>query len=153
VDGPAIRRAAPADAASVHDLVERSYAPYVTRMDRRPAPMDQDYEEVLRTTDSWIVEVDGDIAGVVVTRREPDHLFIENVAVAPSAQGRGIGGRLLAIAEEHAMACGAGEVRLYTNEVMTENLVFYPRHGYRETGRALHEGFRRVFFVKIVAAN
>ena len=41
-------------------------------------------------------------------------------------------------------------MRLYTNEAMTENLSFYPRHGYRETGRAVQDGFRRVFFSKTV---
>jgi hypothetical protein len=33
---------------------------------------------------------------------------------------------------------------------MTENLTFSPRHGYRETGRALQDGYRRVFFSKTV---
>jgi hypothetical protein len=31
---------------------------------------------------------------------------------------------------------------------MTENLAYYPRHGYRETRRAEEQGFRRVFFSK-----
>jgi ribosomal protein S18 acetylase RimI-like enzyme len=86
--------------------------------------------------------------GVLVTRLAGDHLLVENLAVAPVAQGQGIGGRLLAVADEHARACGRAEVRLYTNQAMTENLEFYPRHGYRETGRAEQDGFGRVFFSK-----
>jgi hypothetical protein len=31
---------------------------------------------------------------------------------------------------------------------MTENLAYYARHGYVETHRAEHDGFRRVFFRK-----
>ncbi len=31
---------------------------------------------------------------------------------------------------------------------MTENLAYYPRHGYAETHRAEQDGFRRVFFRK-----
>jgi hypothetical protein len=31
---------------------------------------------------------------------------------------------------------------------MTENLVYYPKHGYAETHRAEQDGFRRVFFRK-----
>ena len=42
-------------------------------------------------------------------------------------------------------------MRLCTNEAMTENLVYYPRHGYRETGRAIEDGYRRVFFSKSLA--
>jgi ribosomal protein S18 acetylase RimI-like enzyme len=151
--GATIRRAAVADAPSVRDQVERAYAPYVALMDRRPAPMDQDYDEVLRASDSWLAEIDGEVVGVIVTRPNPDHLFIENIAVHPAVQGQGIGGRLLALAEDHAISCGLDDVRLYTNEVMTENLVFYSRHGYHETGRAQHEGFRRVFFAKQVVAH
>jgi hypothetical protein len=45
---------------------------------------------------------------------------------------------------------GLPEVRLYTNEAMTENLDYYPRRGYRETHRATQNGYRRVFFSKIL---
>jgi ribosomal protein S18 acetylase RimI-like enzyme len=145
-----IRRAAAPDASAVRDLVQRSYAPYVARMNRRPAPMDQNYDDLLDTSDSWLAEDDGRIIGVIVTRLYPDHLLIETVAVLPEAQRHGVGSQLLELAEDHAVACGLHEVRLYTNEVMTENLVFYPRHGYRETGRAVQDGFRRVFFKKTV---
>jgi hypothetical protein len=53
-------------------------------------------------------------------------------------------------AERDAAELGLTEVRLYTNEAMTETLTFYPRHGYRETGRAVEDGFRRVYFWKAV---
>ncbi len=68
------------------------------------------------------------------------------MAVLPAAQHRGIGARLLALAEEHARTLDLGEIRLYTNEAMTENLTYYARHGYAETHRAEQDGFRRVFF-------
>jgi hypothetical protein len=42
------------------------------------------------------------------------------------------------------------EIRLYTNEAMTENLAYYPRRGYTETHRAAEDGFNRVFFRKPV---
>lgn len=149
-DEPVLRRALTSDADAVHELVQRSYGAHVARIGRRPAPMDQEYASVLGATDSWVMELDGRVVGVLVTRPADDHLLIENVAVAPELQGRGIGGRLLAVAEDHAAACGRPEVRLYTNQAMTENLAFYPRHGYRETGRAEQDGFGRVFFSKAV---
>jgi hypothetical protein len=36
---------------------------------------------------------------------------------------------------------------------MTENLTYYPRHGYTETHRAEQDGFRRVFFSKRCQAD
>jgi len=47
---------------------------------------------------------------------------------------------------------GLSQVRLYTNEAMTENLAYYPRRGYAETHRAEQGGFRRVFFSKVITA-
>jgi hypothetical protein len=43
---------------------------------------------------------------------------------------------------------GLSEIRLYTNEAMTENLAYYPRNGYTETQRAQQDGFSRVYFRK-----
>lgn len=148
-----IRPAFEADAEAVRSLVQESYAPYLTRMPRPPAPMSADYADVLRTSRSWVAELVGRIAGVVVTRIRPDHVLIENVAVLPAAQGHGVGTLLLDVAERHAADCGVTEVRLYTNEVMSENLGFYPSRGYVETGRGSQDGFRRVFFTKLLAAS
>ena len=33
---------------------------------------------------------------------------------------------------------------------MTENLDYYPRRGYVETGRGVEDGYRRAFFSKTV---
>jgi ribosomal protein S18 acetylase RimI-like enzyme len=112
--------------------------------------MDQDYTEVLAATESWLASIGHAVVGVVVTRSHADHLLIENIAVLPTAQGCGVGSQLLNVAEDHAAEQGLHEVRLYTNEAMTENLAFYPRHGYREVERAEQDGFRRVFFTKTV---
>ena len=70
------------------------------------------------------------------------------MAVLPAAQGRGIGTRLLALADDRACSLRLPEIRLYTNEAMTENLAYYPRHGYSETHRAQQDGYHRVFFSK-----
>jgi len=147
-DDVLVRRAVVADAPAVTELVADAYGKYLARMPFRPRPMDADYAAVLDATDSWVVELDGRIDAVLVCVLEPDHLLIENVAVHPDAQGRGLGGRLLDLAEQHAAANGLAEVRLYTNEVMVENLRLYARRGYVETGRESHDGFGRVFLTK-----
>ena len=113
--------------------------------------MTADYGRISRSGHAWVAEQAGGIVGILVLEPAEDHLLLENVAVTPRAQGLGVGGRLLRLAEEQARAHGVGEVRLYTNEAMTENLGYYPRHGYRETHRATQEGFRRVFFTKVLA--
>jgi GNAT superfamily N-acetyltransferase len=112
--------------------------------------MTVDYAQAVRDGRVWVA-VDNDIVvGLAVLVPQPDHLLLDNIAVSPSAQGHGVGTRLLALAEDHARRHGVSEVRLYTNEAMTENLAYYPRRGYVETHRAEQDGFRRVFFRKLV---
>ena len=57
--------------------------------------------------------------------------MVENVAVAPAFQGRGLGRRLMMHAETLAAGSGRTEIRLYTNARFTENIALYRRLGYR----------------------
>ena len=75
-------------------------------------------------------------------------MFIENVAVHPSRQGRGPGRRLMTFAEKSAVAIGLYELELYTHELMTENIEFYQGLGFHEVDRRPDAGFRRVFMQK-----
>lgn len=143
-----IRPARPADAAAVTALVHDAYAHYVARLGRRPAPMDVDYAAAIDSGGVWVAEADGAMVGVLVLVVEADHLLLENIAVSPAAQGTGLGTRLLEFTEAQARAHGRPEVRLYTNEKMTENIAYYGRHGFHETHRVADQGFRRVFFAK-----
>jgi len=143
-----IRRAGPGDIEELRAIADAAYRKYVLRIGRHPAPMTADYAQAVRDGQAWAAVEDGQIAGFAVLVARPGYLLLENVAVLPAAQGRGIGARLLALAEEHARSLGLGEIRLYTNEAMTENLAYYARHGYAETRRGEQDGFLRVFFRK-----
>lgn len=145
-----IRPAGPGDVAALRAIAAAAYQKYVARIGRAPAPMTADYAQAVRDGQTWVAVDDGEVAGFVVLVPEPGYLLLENVAVQPAAQGRGIGARLLARAEDHSRDLGLAEIRLYTNEAMTENLTYYVRHGYTETHRAEQDGFRRVFFRKLI---
>jgi GNAT superfamily N-acetyltransferase len=149
-----IRRAGPDDVAALRAIASAAYEKYVPRIGRAPAPMTIDYAQPVSAGQAWAAVEDGEngeVVGFVILITEPGCLLLENVAVLPAAQGRGVGARLLALADQHARDLGLGEVRLYTNEAMTENVAYYIRHGYTETGRKEQDGFRRVFFRKPIA--
>ena len=112
--------------------------------------MTADYAQAVRDQQAWAAIQNGSIAGFAILIPRPGYLLLDNVAVLPAAQGHGIGAQLLALAEDHARSLGLSEIRLYTNEAMTENLAYYLRHGYAETHRAEQDGFHRVFFRKPV---
>jgi GNAT superfamily N-acetyltransferase len=143
-----IRRAGPGDVDELRAIAAAAYQKYVPRIGRAPAPMTADYARAVRDGQAWAALEDGQIVGFAIMIAQPGYLLLDNVAVLPAAQGRGIGARLLALAEDQARGLGLREIRLYTNEAMTENLAYYPRHGYAETHRAEQDGFNRVFFRK-----
>ena len=146
-----LRPAGDADIGALRMIAAAAYEHYVARIGRAPAPMTADYAQAVRSGQAWVAVERGGIVGLAILVARPGYLLLENVAVLPAAQGRGVGSRLLALAEDQARSLHLSEIRLYTNEAMTENLVYYPRHGYVESHRAKHDGFRRVFFRKRLA--
>jgi len=146
-----IRPALVSERQAIHDCVNRAYEVYVPQMDREPAPMSDVYATLIAKGRVWdATEVDR-LVGLIVMWCLTDHLYIDNIAVQPEAQGTGVGGALLAEAERVAAAASMKEIRLYTNEIMTDNAQYYQRKGYVVTHEAEQNGFRRIFFTKSLA--
>ncbi|MFV0927288.1 MULTISPECIES: GNAT family N-acetyltransferase [Pseudomonas] len=143
-----IRPATAHDVAPVQALIEAAYALYIPRIGAKPGPMLEDYAALIAQGRVEVFEEQGQVLGVLVLIAQADGLLLDNVAVSPAAQGRGLGRQLMAHAEARARQLGLEVVRLYTNEAMSENLGLYERLGYRETHRAVQAGFRRVFMEK-----
>ena len=107
-----------------------------------------DYAARVRDGSVSILEEDDAVLGVLVLVPEPDCLLLDNLAVVPAAQGRGLGRRLVGHAEAEARRLGLGCLRLYTNVAMSENVAFYATLGFEETHRAEQAGYDRVFMRK-----
>ena len=145
-----IRPAGATDVDAIQTIAEAAYEGYVPRVGGRPAPMDADYDDAVGRGNVWVATDAGFVVGLLVIIPHSDHLLLENIAVTPTAQGRGIGSQLLAFAEDSARGRGLDEIRLYTHETMIENLSYYARHGHAETHRTVEHGFHRVFLTKHV---
>jgi len=126
-----LRRAEAGDAAAVRELTRQAYAKWVPVIGREPKPMQADYDEAVRNHRIDLLHVDGKLAALIETIDEPDHLLVENVAVAPAFQRRGLGRKLMAHAERLAVSLGYREIRLYTNKLFAENVELYAGLGYR----------------------
>ena len=151
--GPALRRATPADAETITELVAAAYRHYEPLLGRTPMPMLVHYADALREHEIWVLELDGRLIGVIELEPRSDHLWVENVAVAPGEQGRGFGRLLLRHAEVEANRLGLREIGLLTNERYVDNIAMYTRYGYRETHRVPHQGTDLVFFRKPLRAG
>lgn len=110
--------------------------------------MRQDYRRVIRERDVTVAEEGGKIVGVLVLDTTRRGFLLDNVAVDPAHQGRGIGSVLLSRAEEEARRAGYRAIYLYTHATMTENRELYARRGYAEFARRTEQGFRRVYMRK-----
>lgn len=145
-----LRVAVTADEPAVRAVAEAAYAPFVAEIGRRPAPMDGPFAaRIAEGAVTVAEEADGTLIGYVIAHAEgADTWHVENLAVAPAAQGRGVGARLLAAAEARAREAGAETVTLYTNEAMRGAQAFYARAGYAETDRRIEAGFRRIHYAR-----
>ena len=142
----AARPAGPSDLPDIKRVIGRAYARYADLLDRPPAPVLHDYDPEIAAGCVWVLGEP--IAGVIVLIERDDGLLIENLAVDPAAQGRGLGRRLLEFAERQAAGRGLARLTLYTNEVMTDSLGVYLRLGYHEVDRRREDGYRRIFLAK-----
>lgn len=155
-DTTVIRPARPDDRARIEAIVEAAYSPYLQRMNRKPAPMVDDYARRIADGQALVLEADGTVAGVLVLEDHPGDaledqggfLLLDNIAIDPACHGQGLGKQLMRFTEQEARRRGYGVIELYTNEVMVENIARYRHLGYVEMKREKVAGYDRVYMRK-----
>jgi ribosomal protein S18 acetylase RimI-like enzyme len=126
-----ITRAQSPDAPALRQLVRAAYAKWVPLIGREPMPMTADYDKAVRDHEIDLLYAEGSLVALIEMIPKPNHLFIENVAVAPEHQGRGFGRYLLNHAEVKARQANRPELRLLTNQAFDANIRLYQSVGYR----------------------
>jgi ribosomal protein S18 acetylase RimI-like enzyme len=148
-----LRSATAADAPRLKVVAQAAYGHYVARLGGPPRPITDDYADVVRSRQVAVADRGGEIVGLIVLGVSDEGFFIDNVAVDPAHQGRGIGRTLLEHAEVAATRAGFDSIYLYTHEKMTENLALYSRIGYVEYDRREHGGALLVYLRKELRAS
>lgn len=146
----AVRAATAADAGAIASCVDAAYRHYIARIGKPPGPMRDDYADVVRRHRVLVAEVAGTVAGVLVLMQTANGILLDNLAVHPAHQRRGLGRRLLRLAESETRDAGHAHLELYTHELMRENIAFYRRAGYVETARRRELGYNRVYMRKLL---
>jgi GNAT superfamily N-acetyltransferase len=141
-----LRRATVEDLPAIRAVIHAAYTRYLPRMDKPPAPMLRDYGPSVEAGTTWVTG--SPVTAVLTLYPREDHLYVENIAVDPSAQGRGLGRALMEFAEQEAARRGLRRMALVTHEAMTENQAIYARLGYVEIERRVEDGYRRVYMEK-----
>lgn len=139
------RLAEAADLGAVWTCVEAAFGPFIAEIGRRPAPMDADLTALIAAGEVWVA---GEGTAMMACRPIEGAMLLDILAVAPAAQGQGLGRLMVAQCEALAREAGLPAVELYTNAAMTGAQRLYVGLGYTEMARGPHEGFARVFYRK-----
>ena len=134
------------------DLIRASFAYMEGRIDPPSSAIRLTVEslaEKARVEIAYAVENEGRLAGCIFLRPEADCLYVGKLAVLPSAQGKGIGRRLLAIAEKTAYYLGLPTLRLETRIELVGNHSTFAAWGFAKTAEKSHPGFTRVTFIEM----
>ncbi|WP_338452925.1 GNAT family N-acetyltransferase [Niallia oryzisoli] len=133
---------------AISECMDAAYGMYIERMGKKPAPMVTDYTEPILKGLIHVAVDREELKGLIVLIPKTNYLLIENVAVHPSFQGQGIGRELIEFGIESARKANLKKVCLYTNELMTENLKYYPKFGFIKVDNRIEDGFNRVYMSK-----
>ncbi len=146
-----IRKAKIEDVSAVKQIVTHAYRHYIERLGKLPGPMLDNYEAIIGDHLVYVAELNEEILGLVVLMEDHTPILLDNIAVGPGEQGKGIGTKLLHFAEKIAVDRGHHSIQLYTNELMHENIEYYDRHGYNITARIKEKGYNRIYMSKTLA--
>jgi ribosomal protein S18 acetylase RimI-like enzyme len=95
--------------------------------------------EMLRAPKATLLkylDANGNLIGCVYLQRQGCHLYLGTLAVAPSAQGQGVGKQLLAQADDYARQQSCSHLKITVLSARPELVAWYERHGYVQTGEA-----------------
>lgn len=81
-----------------------------------------------------LAEEDGELAGSVYVELQGERGYLGMLSIDPARQKQGLGGRLMAAAEEFAREMGAREMDLRVVNLRTELPPIYEKLGYRIAG-------------------
>lgn len=130
-----IRRAVEDEADAIAGVLREAFAEFST--DYTPeafAIVTPPADEITGRFDEgpiWVAVKQDEIVATVSTVPEPEWLYIRSMAVLPSAQGLGLGGKLLEAVERHAIEAGFERLFLYTTNFSLDAIRLYEKNGFR----------------------
>ncbi|HXV23378.1 MAG TPA: GNAT family N-acetyltransferase, partial [Alphaproteobacteria bacterium] len=127
-----------------------AFEPYRGRLNPNPSALAENAESIgarLAGGYGLAAVAEGGIVGcVLVSLEDPKEAYIGRLAVLPIWRGRGIGRRLMEGAEEAARARGCAAMSLGVRLVLSENIAFFERLGFRRVREECHPGFLQPTF-------
>lgn len=132
------------DLAEIVALVHRAFGEYRGVLKPESGALSETVESLatrLEKNRLFLAMEAGRLRGAVFATRKGDAVYIDRLSVDPETRGSGIAKRLIEVVEAHARESGAARVTLGVRLALTQNISFFQRLGFVETGRQAHAGF------------
>ena len=139
------RRAVAEDHEIIIAIALKAYEKYVERMSKEPAPM----RPVIQKEDVvFVCEDNKQVIAFAILVKINDQIILDNIAVDPSHQNKGIGNNFIKFIEQYLIKQKFDKYQLYTNEKMFENIDWYQKIGFKIFKKVTEKGFNRIYFEK-----
>lgn len=148
-----IRRAEAHDVSAAQNLLRAAFTPFIAIIGQEPAPMQADLATAQAEGRLWLAGEGQTISALMVCFAKDGALELDILAVAPEAQGQGLGAMMVNHAGALAQAAGLGTITLYTNAAMQGAQRLYARLGFDLVERRHQDGFDRLFYRKAVTGR
>ncbi len=121
------------EAEAITRLIDAAYQPYRDQGVVLP-DVSGGIDRMIAAGQVWVAGR-AEVQGVLVVTIAPPKTHLMNVAVAPDAHGKGLGGKLIGHAVDLARDAGYEEIALATHVDLAGNIALYHHLGWEETGR------------------
>jgi len=138
-----IRRANLAEVDIIKDIIFEAYEPVRKQLSRMPAALQEGLGKISRHIqmgDQYVALVGEQVIGTMRVRLAGSVGVISRVAVRGNFRGRRIGSILVEYAENLMSHMGASVIEIEVYGAVEQQLSFYERLGYVETGRLTRLG-------------
>jgi predicted N-acetyltransferase YhbS len=151
LDAPSIRAARLADAPAIADVIRAAFEPYRGRLTPVPSALSETaatIAERLARGDGFLAEAGGRVVACILTAaNSAEELSVGRLAVHPQWQGRGLGTRLMAVAEQMARGAGFRRMSLGVRLALTHNRALFEKLGFRFHSAERHPGFSEPTYI------
>ncbi|MEM7196484.1 MAG: GNAT family N-acetyltransferase, partial [Pseudomonadota bacterium] len=105
-DSDPIRQAKSGDLEAVRSCVAAAYGRYEEKIGKPAGPVLANYDLLISQERVHVLAIQDEIVGVLVLVPQSEFMLMDNVAVHPDSQGKGLGSILIAYAEQCAVRSG-----------------------------------------------
>jgi ribosomal protein S18 acetylase RimI-like enzyme len=146
-----LREATHADVSALVHVLRTAFAEQATLAPPSGALSEtaESVRALMRTARVALAESNGEIVACQFFAPKGDHLYLFRLAVLPAYRRDGIGGALIAYAEEQARAMGLPRTQFSVRLALPRQRAYYERMGYRFVAYGTHAGFSEPTFATL----